>query len=79
VKRVKNCLKSCDTCGTSTRGWDAQEAGWKRIHTFDTLLTVREGAVGIGPDRDVIAAMDDAEGLWTVNITAESEREPESL
>jgi hypothetical protein len=35
--------------------------------------------VGIGPDRDVIAAMDDAEGLWTVNITAESEREPESL
>ena len=57
----------------------AQEAGWKRIHTFDTRLTVQEGAVAIGPDRDVIAVTDDAEGLWAVNITAESEREPDDL
>jgi hypothetical protein len=53
----------------------AEEAGWHRIHIFDTRLTVQEGAVGIGPYRDVIAITDDAEGLWAVNITAESERE----
>jgi hypothetical protein len=57
----------------------AQEAGWKRIHTFDARLTVQEGAVGIGPYGDVIAITDDAEGLWAVNVTAESEREPDSL
>jgi len=57
----------------------AQEAGWKRIHTFDTRLTVQEGAVGIGPERDVIAITNDLDGLWGVNITAESEREPNSL
>jgi hypothetical protein len=57
----------------------AEEAGWKRIHTFDTRLTVQEGAVGIGPYGDVIAITDDAEGLWAVNITAESDREPDRL
>lgn len=57
----------------------AQEAGWKRIHTFDTRLTAQEGAVGIGPNRDVFAVTNDVEGLWAVNITAESELEAESL
>jgi hypothetical protein len=57
----------------------AQEAGWKRIHTFDTRLTMQQGAVGIGPDRDVIAVVEDVDGLWAVNITAESECEADSL
>ena len=57
----------------------AQEAGWKRIHTFDTRLTVQQGAAGIGPERDVLAVTGDTDGLWAVNITAESEREPDSL
>ena len=57
----------------------AEEAGWKRSHTFDTRLTAQEGAVGIGPDRDVIALTDDVDSLWAVNITADSEDEGESL
>jgi hypothetical protein len=57
----------------------AQEAGWKRIQTFDTRLTIQEGAVGIGPHRDVIAVVEDVDGLWSVNITAEQEDEIETL
>jgi hypothetical protein len=57
----------------------AQEAGWKRIHTFDTCLALQEGAVGIGPDRDVLAVVVEVDAVWGVNITAESELEGESL
>jgi hypothetical protein len=57
----------------------AQEAGWERIHCFDTRLTVQQGAVGIGSERHVLAVTDDAEGLWAVNITAEDAREADSL
>lgn len=57
----------------------AVEAGWKRIRTFDTRLTVGQGAVGIDPDREVIAIVEDSEGLWAVNIADESGRGPDDL
>jgi hypothetical protein len=56
----------------------AKEAGWKRVETFDTRLTAQPGAVGIAPDRAVIAVVGDFDGVWAVNITAEGEREADS-
>src|ERR1017187_7548230 len=57
----------------------AEEAGWKRIHTFDTRRTVQVVDCGIGTYGDVIPITYYAEGLWAVNITAESDRKPDDL